>query len=94
MPPKISIFTAGFCLAVCLALPTFAEQQRMEEVTTDRVDFTAGGVIHVENSFGELNIAAWDEPSVQITATRYTYRQDTPREKERTGEKLKRIQVT
>ena len=58
------------------------------------MNFAAGGVIQVENSFGELNIAAWDQPSVQIIATRFTYRENTPKEKERTSEKLKRIQVT
>jgi hypothetical protein len=65
----------------------------MEEVTTDHADLASGGLIRVENSTGELNITGWDQPTVEIVATRYTFREDTPREKEQTGVELKRIQV-
>jgi len=65
----------------------------MEEVTTYHADLAPGGLIHVENSSGELNITGWDQPTVEIVATRYTFREDTPREKERTAVELKRIQV-
>jgi hypothetical protein len=65
----------------------------MEVVTTDRADLTPGALIHVENSSGELNITGWDQPTIEIVATRYTFREGTAREKERTADQLKRIQV-
>jgi hypothetical protein len=97
MLPKTSIVKSGVCLAFCLALylpvPAFAAKERMEETTTDRADLPAGGLIHMEKSFGDLNIEAWDQPSVQITATRFTFREDTPGAKEKVAKQLKRIQV-
>jgi hypothetical protein len=93
MPPKTLCIASGICLTLCLALPAFGAKLRMEEVTTDHSDLAPGGLIHVENSSGELNIAGWDQPTVEIVATRYTFREDTPREKERTAVELKRIQV-
>jgi len=76
---------------LCIALPAFGAKQRMELVTTDRADFAPGGLIHIEGSTGELNIVGWDQPSVEVITTRYMFRED--RDKEKAGERLKRIEV-
>jgi DUF4097 and DUF4098 domain-containing protein YvlB len=80
-----------FAIVICLALPAFAVKQRVESVTTDHADFAPGGLIHVEGSTGELNIAGWDQPSVEIIATRYTFEED--RKKEKGVEEEKRVEV-
>lgn len=85
MLPKLSV------IAICAALPLFAVKQRVELVTTDHADFAAGGLIHIEGSTGELNIAGWDEPTVEVIATRYTFAEE--RNKAAATGKLKRIEV-
>ena len=85
MLPKI------FPIAICLALPAFAAKQRVELVTTDHADFAAGGLVHVEGSTGELSIAGWDQPSVEVITTRYVFREE--RDKAKAAEKLKRVEV-
>jgi|GEM_PF-3241838 len=80
-------------LALCLSFAAVAApREKVELVTTDRVALPAGSVIHVEGSKDELNIEGWDQPSVRIVTTRYSY--PRPGRKERTAEELKQIQVT
>src|SRR5580700_1611159 len=62
---------APLALALCLPLFPQAPRQQVQVVTTDRVDFAAGGTIRFEGSEGELNIEGWDEPQVQIVCTRF-----------------------
>jgi hypothetical protein len=85
MLPKLSL------IAICAALPLFAVKQRVELITTDHADFAAGGLIHIEGSTGELNIAGWDQPSVEVIATRYAFEEE--RDKDAATGKLKRIEV-
>jgi hypothetical protein len=89
MPPKLSVI--AICLPLCAALPAFAAKQRMELVTTEHADFAPGGLINVEGSTGELNITGWDQPSVEIITTRYTFREE--RDKDKAGDRLKRLEV-
>jgi hypothetical protein len=87
MPTKLSVIAIS---VLCAALPAFAAKQRVDLVTTDHADFAAGGLIHVEGSTGELNIAGWDQPTVQVITTRYTFVED--RNKEKANERLKRVE--
>jgi hypothetical protein len=81
---------APLALALCLPVLPKTPVQLVKVVTTDRVDFAAGGTIRFEGSVGELNIEGWDQPQVQITATRFDY--DNASEKD--GEKSKLEQIT
>ena len=85
MLPKLTV------IAICATLPLFAVKQRVELITTDHADFAAGGLIHIEGSTGELNIAGWDQPSVEVIATRYAFEEE--RDKATADAKLKRIEV-
>jgi len=88
MPTKLSVIAIS---VLCAALPAFAAKQRTELVTTDHADFAPGGLINVEGSTGELNIAGWDQPSVEVIATRYTFRE--VRDKEKANDRLKRVEA-
>jgi hypothetical protein len=88
MPTKLSVIAIS---VLCVALPAFAAKQRVDLVTTDHADFAPGGLIHVEGSTGELNITGWDQPSVQVITTRYTFREE--RDKEKANDRLKRVEV-
>jgi len=35
--------------------------------TTEHVDFAPGGVIHINGSYGELNVDGWDRPEIEVT---------------------------
>lgn len=76
-------------LAGCLPLFGGAPLPRMDAVTTDKVDFAPGGTIRIEASVGELNVEGWDEPSVEVTVTRYTWDANA----ERAKRELDRVQV-
>jgi hypothetical protein len=80
---------APLALALCLPLLPKGPVQPVQVVTTDRVDFAAGGTIRFEGSVGELNIEGWDQPQVQVTLTRFDYADATDKDREKS--KLERI---
>jgi hypothetical protein len=82
---------APLALALCLPLLPKTPVQPVQVVTTDRVDFAAGGTIRFEGSVGELNIEGWDQPQVQVTLTRFDYADATGKDSEKG--KLERIAV-
>jgi hypothetical protein len=82
---------APLALAVCLPLLPKTPMQPVQVVTTDRVDFAAGGTIRFEGSVGELNIEGWDQPQVQVTLTRFDYADAADKDKDREKSKLERI---
>jgi len=80
---------APLALALCLPLLPKTPMQQVQAVTTDRVDFAAGGTIRFEGSVGELNIEGWDQPQVQVTLTRFDYADAADKDREKG--KLERI---
>lgn len=60
-------------LAFCLPLMALPAKQRLEATKTESVDFKAGGTVRIEGAIGQLNVVGWDEPRVEIAATRYTF---------------------
>ncbi len=78
---------AGFILHAASPLGS------VEVVTTDRVEFAAGGSIHINASSGELNIEGWDKPQVEITVTRSTWCDDNPEARQKTTTALNLIRV-
>jgi hypothetical protein len=76
-------------LAACLPLLASPPLPRVESVTTEKADFAPGGTIKIEGSTGELNIEGWDQPSVEVTATRYMWDANAARAKR----DLDRVQV-
>lgn len=83
-------------LIAAALLPAGAEvgRKQVDQVTSEKVDFTSGGAVRVEHSAGELNIEAWDEPDVQVTVTREDWVRDKARALDRAGQQLKDIKVT
>jgi hypothetical protein len=75
--------------AACLPLFASSPLPRVESVTTEKSDFAPGGTVRIEGSTGELNIEGWDQPSVEVTVTRYTWDANA----ERAKRNLDRVQV-
>ncbi len=75
--------------AACLPLLATPPLPRVDSVTSEKTDFAPGGTIRIEGSTGELNIEGWDQPSVEVTVTRYTWDANA----ERAKRNLDRVQV-
>jgi hypothetical protein len=39
---------------------------------TERMEFPAGGTLHLEHSIGNVTVEGWDQPQVEITTTKST----------------------
>jgi hypothetical protein len=76
--------------ATCLPLMAGLPLPRVESVTTEHADFAPGGTIRIEGSTGELNVEGWDQPSVEVTVTRYMW----SRNAEQAKRDLDRVQVS
>jgi hypothetical protein len=67
-------------------LPAFEKeggQQRVQMTTTKHLSFPPGGSIHVNDSYGDLNIEGWEQPEIEIVAIRsmpYDYKRKRPDE--------------
>jgi len=70
--------TLGIYLPLCPGAPL----PKIESVTANRVDFSSGGTIRIENSTGELNIEGWDQPAIEVTVTRYAWNKSESRVKQ------------
>ncbi len=64
-----AVFVLGMgCAAAAFAADTLGRP--VLATTTEHVAFAAGGTIHINGSYGTLNIEGWDQPEVEITVTR------------------------
>jgi hypothetical protein len=67
-------WAVGFAVAaVGIAAPLYGEAGNKKLIgitTTQQVPFQAGGVIHLNRSYGQLSVEGWDRPEVEITVTR------------------------
>lgn len=75
--------------AACLPLLASPPLPRVESVTTEKAGFAPGGTIKIEGSTGELNVEGWDQPSVEVTVTRYMWDANA----EHAKRELDRVQV-
>ena len=78
------------------ALPMLSEEkfpQSFEITTTERVKFTPGGTLHLNDSYGYLSIEGWDESEAEITITKSTDRYYRPDQENEAKKKLDQIRV-
>jgi hypothetical protein len=65
------------------------------EVTKmEGVSFLPGGTIQIDNSYGYLTVEGWDEPEVEVTATKSTDRFYEPEQKEKIKKRFDQIHVS
>ncbi len=68
-------------------------KQRIRTILSERVPFVTGGTLVLHNSFGEVNVEGWDEPTVEITVTKATNKKYDASEEYKGREHLDRIRV-
>jgi len=85
---KLAVMMAG---AALLAMGGGAERP-VQVVTTESVDYS-GGTIRLTSMYGELNVEMWEEPRVEVTATRTAFRHADSKDEEQGKAYLNRIKV-
>ena len=76
MKPKLALLVVPLSL-LGMALPP------PESTTTEHADFAPGGLIHINGSYGDLNVDAWDRPEIEVTVIKslpYGYKPKQPDE--------------
>jgi hypothetical protein len=66
----------------------------LEVTSTERVQFSPGGAIRLNDSYGYTSIDGWDQPQVEIKVIKSTNRFFNPSEEEEAKQKLALIHVT
>jgi hypothetical protein len=95
MTPKAAMAFSGLALLAPAhsGLAKEAPAQSFEVIHTECVNFSPGGVIHVNDSYGYLSVDGWDEPAVEITVIKSTDRFYDPDQQEAAKRRLERIRV-
>jgi hypothetical protein len=79
-----------------MTLSLFAQElikQPAQLTTTEHVNFVSGGIIRINDSYGDLKVDGWDQPEVQVTVIKsmpYDYKFKQPDE---AAKHLDRIRV-
>ena len=69
MTPKPAFIVVALCL-LGMTLPASGQgaiKPPPEKTTTERVEFAPGGMIRIDDSYGDLNVVGWDRPEVEVT---------------------------
>jgi hypothetical protein len=69
MSHKLSVV---FFLGVTLPSLQAEEFKQAQVTSTERVNFAPGGLIRLDNSYGEMTVEGWDRPEVEITVVKST----------------------
>lgn len=72
---RTSASAAVTAIAMMVAAPVMAADVPTEPIavtSTQRVALAPGGTVHIDETWGELSIEAWDEPAVEVVMTRRT----------------------
>jgi hypothetical protein len=77
-----------------MTLPLSAADQRIEAIKTERVNFSAGGIIRINHSYGTLNVEGWDRPEVEIAVAKSTQKYYEPKQREKAAPLLDRVQIS
>jgi hypothetical protein len=80
-----------FLIPACL--PGAGPKVNVEKTTTENADLPPGGTLRIEDSYGELNIEAWDEPGVRMVVTLSAWVSDIPAARDRVTKELSDIHI-
>jgi hypothetical protein len=74
MPRKLApiLLAATALLTAADSSTTFLAGKTVQVSHTETLTLPAGGTLHLQRSFGELNIEGWDRPDVEITVIKTT----------------------
>jgi hypothetical protein len=88
------IFVQGLLGITLPLLAAEGARQQVQAAHTERMSFAPGGIIRVNNSYGDLKVEGWDRPEVEITILKSTTDYYEPMRREDAAHRLERINVT
>ena len=77
----------------CLLLAQDPSPQRLRVEHTEKMEFPAGGMLHLKNSTGEVSVEGWDRPDIEITTIKSTNVALGPRERETASRELEEVRI-
>jgi hypothetical protein len=69
-------------------------KQKVQVSNTQRLDFSAGGTLRLQNSRGVLTVEAWDRPEVEITTIKSTKYELDARGRDQAPHELEMVHVS
>ena len=90
---RASLLAAGLGFA-CALFASDSLPVRVQETNVQRMDFPAGGTLHIKNSRGELAIEGWDRQEVEVTVVKSVFTADLPKGATDASALFKLCQVT
>jgi len=94
---KLTLAFVFFPLSTLGTLPLYAQDAPKvpgQIASTESVNFGPGGTIHVDHSYGDLNIEAWDRPEVEIAVVKSLLRFGDSKTQAEDQRRLDSIRVT
>jgi hypothetical protein len=91
MSHKLSgVFFVGV-LGVITPFLNAEEFKQVQVSSTDRVNFAPGGLIRLNNSFGDVTVEGWDRPQVEVTVIKSMPFDYQPKHSELAAQHLERV---
>jgi hypothetical protein len=83
-----------FAAMLLVAAPVIpAGNERASYLTTHAADLNPGGRVDIEGSFGELHVAGWDQPRIEVVVQRKTQKDYDPARIAKAEEMLRQVVV-
>ena len=86
-------FPLGLLLITLPSRGEGAIQPPPGKTSTEHVDFAPGGTIHINGSYGDLNVEAWDRPEVEVTVIKTLPFASKPKPPEQSTAKLDQVRI-
>jgi hypothetical protein len=84
-------------LSIGMGLPLVADESPKQPLTTtktERISVTSAGAIHLQDSFGEVDIDGWDRPEVEITTVKSTEHFYDAAHREEASRRMESVNIT
>lgn len=86
-----ALLIIGACWAL---LAADGPKQGLQVAKTEQLEYPSNGILRLENSIGELTVAAWDQPNMQITTVKSTQREYSVAEREKANGALDQVRIS
>jgi len=93
----VLLFHLAFAFCLAIAAPQFAGAQTVDKKIAETMStesYDVARVIQLKDSFGEVFVEGWDQPSIEISIVKSTRKKYAPKDQAEARAQLDRIKVT